>query len=79
MSIEPDEDNVAVSPNSTSWQYICLHRIHEVVRACLGDVGIVQDILVIRPEYIWLRETIETGYLRRDKAVVVMGHPGIGQ
>ncbi len=78
MSIETDEDNIAVSPNSTSWQYTCLHRIHEVVAACLGDSGIVQDVLVIRPEYVWLRETIETGYLRRDKAIVVMGHPGIG-
>ncbi|TFK82894.1 hypothetical protein K466DRAFT_529784 [Polyporus arcularius HHB13444] len=81
MSIETDEDpdNVAVSPNSTSWQYTCLHRIHEVVAACLGDSGIVQDVLVMRPEYVWLRETIETGYLRRDKAIVVMGHPGIGK
>ncbi|TFK82090.1 hypothetical protein K466DRAFT_590791 [Polyporus arcularius HHB13444] len=39
----------------------------------------LQDVLVIRPEYIWLRETIETGYLRADNAIVVTGHPGIGK
>ncbi len=70
LSIETDEDD--------EWEYTCLHNIHSVVTACGGVPDAVQDVLVIRPEYVWLRETIETGYLRTTKAIVVTGHPGIG-
>ncbi|KAI0687934.1 hypothetical protein C8T65DRAFT_526941, partial [Cerioporus squamosus] len=79
MSIETDEDEDNVNTTITEWEYTCLHIIHSVVTACGGDPTAVKDVLVIRPEYVWLRETIETGYLRTTKAIVVTGHPGIGK
>ncbi len=78
MSIETDEDDDNVNTTTIEWEYTCLHNIHSVVTACGGVPDAVQDVLVIRPEYVWLRETIETGYLRTTKAIVVTGHPGIG-
>ncbi|KAI1787287.1 hypothetical protein LXA43DRAFT_1030030 [Ganoderma leucocontextum] len=48
--------------------------------ACGGDgVIAVQDVLVVRPEYVWLEETIESGYLAPANAVMVTGQPGIGK
>ncbi|KAI1787291.1 hypothetical protein LXA43DRAFT_1030045 [Ganoderma leucocontextum] len=48
--------------------------------ACGGDgVIAVQDVLVVRPEYVWLEETIESGYLASANAVMVTGQPGIGK
>ncbi|TFK82092.1 hypothetical protein K466DRAFT_603955 [Polyporus arcularius HHB13444] len=79
MSIETDEDDDNVNTTTTEWEYTCLHNIHSVVTACGGVPDAVRDVLVIRPEYVWLRETIETGYLRTTKAIVVTGHPGIGK
>ncbi|RDX40177.1 hypothetical protein OH76DRAFT_1490510 [Lentinus brumalis] len=76
QGIETDDD---CDTTTTEWEYTCLHNMHSVVRACGGFVPSLQDILVIRPEYIWLRETIETGYLQTVKAVIVTGHPGIGK
>ncbi|KAI0692191.1 hypothetical protein C8T65DRAFT_762459 [Cerioporus squamosus] len=48
-------------------------------KACGGLTPTVKDVLVTRPEYVWLRDTIETGYLRTTKAIVITGHPGIGK
>ncbi|RPD82822.1 hypothetical protein L226DRAFT_565350 [Lentinus tigrinus ALCF2SS1-7] len=49
------------------------------MEACDGVGRAVEDVLVIRPEYEFLRETLETGYLQEDDAVVVTGQPGIGK
>ncbi|RPD61809.1 hypothetical protein L227DRAFT_574290 [Lentinus tigrinus ALCF2SS1-6] len=75
MPIEPDEDDDCVSPDhdhsttSTEWEYTCLHGMESVVNACDGDLRTAEDVLVIRPEYEWLRETMETGYLRDSKSI----------
>ncbi|KAI0685535.1 hypothetical protein C8T65DRAFT_712618 [Cerioporus squamosus] len=39
----------------------------------------LEDILVIRPEYVRLRETMETGYLQDAPAIVGTGNPGVGK
>ena len=36
MLIEFDEDDDSVISTPTDWEYNCLHRIHEVVKACLA-------------------------------------------
>ncbi|RPD64676.1 hypothetical protein L227DRAFT_265203 [Lentinus tigrinus ALCF2SS1-6] len=51
--------------------------MRSVMEACDGVGRAVEDVLVIRPEYEFLRETLETGYLQEDDAVVVTGQPGI--
>ncbi|KAI0693528.1 hypothetical protein C8T65DRAFT_744689 [Cerioporus squamosus] len=85
ISIETEEDDDSIGPDgghsttSTELQYTCLHEMKAVVKACGGNARSVQDALVIRSEYVWLRETMETGYLRNVKAMVVTGHPGIGK
>lgn len=80
MTTETDEDNDSVISGATTTElnYTCLHGMRSVVEACGGYVSEVQDVLVIRPEYIWLQEAIETGHLRSNIAVVVTGHPGNG-
>ena len=69
MLIEFDEDDDSVISTPTDWEYNCLHRIHEVVKACLGEVRSLRDVLVIRSEYRWLLETFEKGYLRTTMAI----------
>ena len=70
-----DED----SKFPTEWEYTCLQKMNFVANACGGArVVVAQDVLVIRPEYLWLEKTIESGYLASANAVVVTGHPGTG-
>jgi hypothetical protein len=43
------------------------------------DLGVsIMDTLVVLKEYDLLHEAINTGYLRNERGIVVMGHPGIG-
>ncbi|RPD72557.1 hypothetical protein L226DRAFT_490073 [Lentinus tigrinus ALCF2SS1-7] len=87
MSIDPDADDEDdsgdpdddLSTTPTEWEYTCLHEMQSVVKACDGDLRSAEDVLVIRSEYEWLRETMETGYLQGDQSIVVTGQPGIGK
>ena len=71
-SADGDVDNT-----ERQWEYTCLHNMQSVVKACGGDPALL-DVLVVRREYIWLRETMENGYLGAFRAMVVTGQPGIG-
>ncbi|RPD53459.1 hypothetical protein L226DRAFT_466652 [Lentinus tigrinus ALCF2SS1-7] len=50
-----------------------------VFSACGGSALSVQDVLVVRPEYVWLLETLQEGYLAKVPSIVVTGQPGIGK
>lgn len=56
--------------------YVCFERLFEVgdnLFSTGGHSG--EDVIVVRNEYIVLREKIENSLLR---GLVVAGHPGIG-
>ena len=72
-----DDSTPAYSTTPAGWAYTCLHGIKSVAEACDGNIEI-EDVLVIRNEYTFLRETMETGYLSSAKSMVVTGQPGIG-
>ncbi|KAI1787266.1 hypothetical protein LXA43DRAFT_716530 [Ganoderma leucocontextum] len=66
------------SAASIEWAYSCLHNIKSVAVACGGNTNI-EDVLVVRDEYTWLRDQIESGYLAKTNAMVVTGQPGVGK
>ena len=72
-----DSHDAVDSRTPTEWEYVCLRNIQSVARPFGGAAGI-QDVLVVRREYVWLRETMESGYLKDSPAMVVTGQPGIG-
>ena len=72
-----DSHGAVDSRTQTEWEYVCLRNILSVARPFGGAAGI-QDVLVVRREYVWLRETMESGYLKDSLAMVVTGQPGIG-
>ena len=75
------DDNVD-NPNPTTreLEYLCLHNIQSVVEACDGYPSGFEDILVIRPEYVALREMMmdQGGSLEHVNHMVITGHSGIG-
>ena len=73
-----DNDDDMIPLTKSVWKYTCLRNIKSVVEACGGNAESIQDVLVVRPEYTWLIDTIETGYLQTTHAIVVTGQPGIG-
>ena len=75
-----DDDSVDdSSPASPALEYRCLRNIKMVIEACGGFPDQVQDVLVIRREYVLLRAMIEDGgSLGRVEKMTVTGQPGIG-
>ncbi|TBU40353.1 hypothetical protein BD309DRAFT_1021478 [Dichomitus squalens] len=55
-SVGPAANRDVDSPQ-LEWEYNCLHNIRSIVEECGGNPAI-QDFLVVRPEYLWLREAI---------------------
>ncbi|KAI1787267.1 hypothetical protein LXA43DRAFT_1166020 [Ganoderma leucocontextum] len=62
----------------TEWDYKFLKSIQLVAVTCGGNANI-EDVLVVRDEYTWLRDQIESGYLAKTNAMVVTGQPGVGK
>ncbi|TBU26438.1 hypothetical protein BD311DRAFT_808494 [Dichomitus squalens] len=69
-SVGPAANRDVDSPQ-LEWEYNCLHNIRSIVEECGGNPAI-QDFLVVRPEYLWLREAIVTGYLQNTDAMVTV-------
>ena len=81
-SSDDREDNDGENDSSTTpseLEYTFLYNIKSVVRACFGNEKAVGDVLVVRAEYVLLREMLETGYASRTEAIVITGQPGIGE
>ena len=82
MLAESDDDHRTVTPAHSSikdeWEYTVLLNIKSVVAACGGTARSIEDALIVRPEYTWLINTMEHGYLRNRNTMVVTGQPGIG-
>ena len=76
-----EDDNVGNS-NTTApeLEYLCLHNIQSVVEACDGYPSGFEDVLVVRPEYVALREMMmdQGGSLEHVNHTVITGHSGIG-
>ncbi|RPD55642.1 hypothetical protein L226DRAFT_466805 [Lentinus tigrinus ALCF2SS1-7] len=77
ISTDDSDDDESRIPNE--FKYTCLHGMKSVFEACGGSATPVQDVLVIRPEYVWLRETMQHGYLADADSIVITGQPGIGK
>ena len=82
MLAESDDDHGTVTPAHSSikdeWEYTVLLNIKSIVAACGGTLESIEDALIVRPEYTWLIDTMEHGYLRNRNTMVVTGQPGIG-
>jgi hypothetical protein len=57
--------------------YVCLAGMTMLAEA-IGSTVDIADVLVVREEYVWLREEMEKGFLRNQCGIVVTGQPGIG-
>ena len=64
----------------TELEYLCLHSIQSVVEACDGYPSGFEDVLVVRPEYVALREMMmdKGARLAHVNHMGVTGHSGIG-
>ncbi|KAI1787269.1 hypothetical protein LXA43DRAFT_716584 [Ganoderma leucocontextum] len=80
-SVAPLADGNVNAAASGEWAYTCLHNIKSVAIACGGpNMNVtVEDVLIIRDEYVYLRDAMESGCFAKTNAMVVTGHPGVGK
>lgn len=69
------DSEVARNSNNSTWNYNYLGDISSICMACNVPFAL-EDVLVVREEYVWLRETLQLEPVKRS--VLVTGQPGIG-
>lgn len=76
IDAEDDAEDVYQVAVDDHFDYTCLENLKTLILPFA--LMAIKDVLIIRPEYVLLRKTLDQHEQQHTRAFVVTGHPGIG-